>query len=499
MKPFRRLCPTPYRGIDDYVAYHARQRPHKPAILNGNTVITYAALHRDLARMTQAVAKFGLKRGEIVAIGHADLFIHMLIVFAFENLGIVTGSFRPGEGAECHGLLNNAALILAQQLPDFPNPRTVRITDTWVASVLSAPLPENRLPAQAPSRPLVIYRSSGTTGQPKLMTLTTEMLELRLARQRLTAFGASLNRETRFLAAMHFSVGSIYMAAINCLRAGGSFIIDPQRSPAEACLLRAPTHLILLPYQLHQTLAGLPARAATGPACPKLKIQIIGGHVPEHLRRQVLQSFCGELHEVYGTNEVGAIGDIGANGVFVLRHGIEAEIVNEDGKPQPPGTPGRLRVRSQTMVNLYLDDPATTAEKFQDGWFFPGDTACLSACGTLHLLGRSGDVMNIGGIKIAATELESRLLTAAAGLHDIALVQQNIEASAPVTVCIIANENFQLPAFVQIATPILNCRFTVRHVAKIPRTAEGKIRRFALRDSVMHNVKTLAPATLSEG
>jgi acyl-CoA synthetase (AMP-forming)/AMP-acid ligase II len=68
---------------------------------------------------------------------------------------------------------------------------------------------------------------------------------------------------------------------------------------------------------------------------------------------------------------------------------------------------GELLVRSPSLACGYLDDPAPAEATFIDGELHTGDIAWQTASGELAILGRTDDLMNVGGRKIWATEVES--------------------------------------------------------------------------------------------
>jgi acyl-CoA synthetase (AMP-forming)/AMP-acid ligase II len=85
--------------------------------------------------------------------------------------------------------------------------------------------------------------------------------------------------------------------------------------------------------------------------------------------------------------------------------GCEVQIVDAEGRLLPDGTEGMVRIRTPWMVDRYLNEPALTAEYFRDGWFHPGDLGRMDPEG-LRLIGRTADLLNIGGTKLNAAELD---------------------------------------------------------------------------------------------
>jgi acetyl-CoA synthetase len=56
-----------------------------------------------------------------------------------------------------------------------------------------------------------------------------------------------------------------------------------------------------------------------------------------------------------------------------------------------------------------LDDPATTAKFYRGDYFYPGDLAVRREDGRIRILGRTEDVINLKGWKVAVAPLEERL------------------------------------------------------------------------------------------
>jgi len=92
-----------------------------------------------------------------------------------------------------------------------------------------------------------------------------------------------------------------------------------------------------------------------------------------------------------------------------------ARVIGPDGRDVVPGS-GQVGVLASTgpLPLGYLDAPELTAAVFQeiDGvrYAVPGDAATIEADGTLTLLGRGAGVINTGGEKVFAEEVEQVLV-----------------------------------------------------------------------------------------
>jgi long-chain acyl-CoA synthetase len=85
-------------------------------------------------------------------------------------------------------------------------------------------------------------------------------------------------------------------------------------------------------------------------------------------------------------------------------------IVDAQGRPVAPGAIGELQIRSPTLMNGYLDEPALTASAYQDGWLRTGDLArgvgAEPGDQVVELMGRLKEVISRGGNKVTPGEIE---------------------------------------------------------------------------------------------
>ncbi|HTU28310.1 MAG TPA: class I adenylate-forming enzyme family protein [Solirubrobacteraceae bacterium] len=93
--------------------------------------------------------------------------------------------------------------------------------------------------------------------------------------------------------------------------------------------------------------------------------------------------------------------------------GIEVEVRDlVSGEPAPPAVPGEIVVRGYCVFDRYHKDPERTAEAVDDdGWFHTGDIGALTADGRISYLGRTKDMLKVGGENVAAIEIESFIAT----------------------------------------------------------------------------------------
>src|SRR5439155_2964313 len=90
----------------------------------------------------------------------------------------------------------------------------------------------------------------------------------------------------------------------------------------------------------------------------------------------------------------------------------EILIVDEDRNSVPDGEVGELLVRGPYTLRGYYNVPAYNARAFTpDGFYCSGDLMRRHPSGNYMVEGRKKDLINRGGVKISAEEIENLILT----------------------------------------------------------------------------------------
>ena len=167
--------------------------------------------------------------------------------------------------------------------------------------------------------------------------------------------------------------------------------------------------------------------------------------------------------------------------------GYQATILDEAGRPAPPGVPGRLAVKGPTGCR-YLNDPRQ-ASYVQGGWNITGDTFTRDEDGYFYYQARSDDMIVSSGYNIAGPEVEEALLAHPA-VSECAVVGVPDEARGQLVKAFVvlasgqpgdADLTGQLQAFVKEKIAPYKYPRAVEFVGALPRTATGKVQRYVLR------------------
>ena len=246
----------------------------------------------------------------------------------------------------------------------------------------------------------MIAHSSGTTGKPKFMPMSYGTVWRRIENPELQDGAApitcNLFPPTSYVGAK-INVGNLVLGGTNVAR-----------MPFEMLLKKGVNRVMGSPTQL----AGAILNAAPPPGRRIRSCKVTGSQVTAQFVAAALRYF-EELHVLYGTTEVGtatlarftdAIPFDGTVGRPFA--GAEVEILDPEQLACAPGSEGAVRVKTPWAVPGYLGEPELTAAFFRDGWFYPGDLGILDGTGTLRITGRIGEVINAGGMKLNATDLD---------------------------------------------------------------------------------------------
>lgn len=99
----------------------------------------------------------------------------------------------------------------------------------------------------------------------------------------------------------------------------------------------------------------------------------------------------------------------------------EVRVVDPNtGEPTKAGDPGEIEIRGPTVMRGYYRDGEATAKAFRDGWFRTGDNGVRTPEGFVFYLGRSRDMLKVGGFNVAPQEVEGFLRTID-GVADVAV------------------------------------------------------------------------------
>ena len=168
--------------------------------------------------------------------------------------------------------------------------------------------------------------------------------------------------------------------------------------------------------------------------------------------------------------------------------GYEARVVDDDGRPVPNGTIGKLAVRGPTGCR-YLHDPDRQRAYVQNSWNITGDSYILDGDGYFWYQARTDDMIISSGYNISGPEVESALLLHPAVLECAVVGLPDTARGQAVSAFVVLKNNalsgealvLELQTFVKAEIAPYKYPRRIAFVDALPRTATGKLQRFRLR------------------
>lgn len=225
-----------------------------------------------------------------------------------------------------------------------------------------------------------------------------------------------------------------------------------------------------------------------------LKHTVSAGEALPDTTRQLWKEATGlEMTDGIGGTEVihiyisSAGSEVRRGAIGKVVPGYTAQIVDEDMKPVPPGTIGRLAVRGPTGCK-YLEDERQSVY-VKDGWNLPGDTFLMDADGYFSYQARNDDMIISAGYNIGGPEVEDVLLqhpaVAECGVIGAADADrgQIVQAHVVLKPGVSASDDLttELQDFVKARIAPYKYPRRIVYMDSMPRTETGKLQRFKLR------------------
>ena len=220
-----------------------------------------------------------------------------------------------------------------------------------------------------------------------------------------------------------------------------------------------------------------------------------GEALPPELYHRWRERFGVELLDGIGTTEIlhiflsnrpGAVRP-GSTGLPVP--GYEAAIVDDGGRPVPPGEIGNLRVRGDSTMAFYWNQHEKTKDCLLGQWIQTGDKYYQDPDGYFWYCGRADDMLKVGGIWVSPVEVEATLVGHPAVLEAAVVGREDADRLVKPQAFVVLKDPAQaapaladeLRAFVKDKIAPYKYPRWIEFVPELPKTATGKIQRYKLR------------------
>jgi acyl-coenzyme A synthetase/AMP-(fatty) acid ligase len=470
----------------DHLLFRARLNTDDTAMISGGRILSFGDLALRVRGAATQLRHQGLMQGQQVAIYANDPILHWVLVLAAMHEGLVSCSAHPSFDPMPSGYRVDAYLT-ERIAPFMTRSPVVQIDAAWFEACAKPDpgiLPRGFSSEEACFR---VISSSGTTGEPKAIPMTTRMFI-----DRTTQTGVIPPLGPQLCMMTPSTLGGFSQPLLSIQRGMPQVFAFTPQAVERSVELTGVTNLLASPAQLQALVAHLEQRTTP---LRSLKMLTFGGApLPASLLARLRQRIFPDLRGVYGSTEAGLIAVAptrmlerytGCAGVIVP--GAQVEIVDEDDQPLAPTDDGIVRVRNPGMCTEYLGDPEGTAVAFRDGWFYPGDRGRFTPEGVLLITGRSTELVNLGGSKMNPVLIDD-FLNSQPGILDAAAF--GVEAAPgqhQIWAAIVTNQELELPTLIEAGRERFGAKGPTRliPIKSIARNTMGKIQRDEVRSAVL--------------
>ena len=434
--------------IDENLRKTVAKFPNNDALISAHQHYraTYTEFYEQVTAVAKGLIALGVKTGDRVGIWSPNCYEWTLLQYATSKIGAIMVNINPAyRTSELIYVINQSGLSYIFSAIQFKTSHYKKMiddarefTDTlrkevyWGESweyflaqgkkVSDEKLQSYEAKVQFDD-PVNIQYTSGTTGNPKGVTLTHHNIL-----NNAYFIGVRMNYTDKDRVCIPVPFYHCFGMVIGnlCCTAHGATMVIPNDSfdatktleavERERCtsLYGVPTMFISELYTLDRhpyDLSSLRTGVMAGALCP-----------PEIMKRVKEQMNMHEITICYGMTETSPVSTqtrIGVpfekqiHSVGTIQDHIEIKIINPETKAiVPRGENGELCTRGYSVMLKYWNSPQATAQVIDEQrWMHSGDLAMMDEDGYIHISGRIKDLIIRGGENISPKEIEDFLYT----------------------------------------------------------------------------------------
>lgn len=479
--------------------------PERPAVSEGDSVMTYAELNSRANRMATALVRIGVNPGDFVGLCTPNSGDWMAFYFGVLKTGAVAVTYSSIlKRNELEFLVGHARprvlFTTEEKLEALKGLRGSGGVETVISAGGDLDLRRllemgsgtfKALDRDRTDTAAILY-TGGTTGTPKGVMLSHENINAAI---QTVVFGERSTPQDRALSCLPFNhvFGQMHIMNATLLSAGCAEILPAFDMERVLELMAAGriTKLYAVPtiYVRLLSLDRLRERLGAVRYCFSA-----AASMPAELVRQWKERTGLAIFEGYGMTE-GApcitynhfhrhvVGSVGTE-----VPGVEVQIRDESGNRLDTGRAGEICARGPNIMKGYLHNPKDTEAAFWPGrWLRTGDIGLLDEDGYLSIVDRLKDMIITGGENVYPKEVEE-VLYAVQEIEECAVIGlPDKEWGERVTAILVAKPGKEIIAaelkdFLKARLSPYKVPKEFRVVSDLPKSAAGKILKRELRE-----------------
>ncbi|WP_030166015.1 MULTISPECIES: AMP-binding protein [Actinomycetes] len=519
------------RSLGSYIAAQVAAKPDNEALSDGAERLTYKQLWDRSGAIAQYLLDQSVVPGERVLLQLPNCWEFVALTLGCFRVGIIPVMALPAhrrhELTHLARLSDSVALFVsdtdrdtdlravAQQVAtDAPSVRKVFVYGELTVDPDSSGVPEYPLlpgfdtAAHVDTADLepngsdvaCLLLSGGTTGLPKLIVRTHDDYAYNVRAcnavsefDERTVYLGTLPSSHNFPLACPGILGALFVGARAVMLRSPAAERALRTINAESVTVAAVVPAVAqswIEYQRdHHVLTGSSLKV----------LQVGGSRMPDELAARVEPVLGARLQQVFGMAEglinMTRLDDqpeviLGTQGRPVSE-ADEILVVDEFGEPVADGTPGALLTRGPYTPRGYFRAPEHNKKSFTpDGFYGSGDIVIRRPDGNLVVAGRDKDMINRGGEKISAEEIENFAyqLDGVEMAAAIAMPDPVLGERLCLYVTVVPGHSVELADVISVMNSAGVARFKLPErlevVDSIPTTKVGKIDKKAIREDI---------------
>lgn len=428
-------------GFENVVARiqrQASQTPQATALRFGERVVTYQQLIAQICRVAHYVDRHS-KPGNVVG-----LYLDNSPEFLFAYFAILA------TGRICDAIETRTSPVHLEQKLAFSKPAFVIASEKYAQKLVRIERPvrvatwgeielafesvdtceteaanrsnDDSAPQQLPlplpdaSAACMLKYTSGTTGNPKPMHIRHRAINY-IATTLTDYFRIDASDTYYLMVPMQYLEGLGWICSV--LSSGGSVIIAQNTFDYAATLADVLQHRVTLLSAVPLTLKVFVKHYFEQLQQTQQSLRVLctsSAAMPVHITEQILRDTTIDFYTDYGLNEAPRVtffryrefpDQLTSIGRVVDGTGVQVTLVADDGTIITTANQhGEICIAGPQVIDGYLGDELATQRTIRNGTLHTGDFGYRDQDGLLYLVGRSDDVVNIGGEKVALTEVD---------------------------------------------------------------------------------------------
>lgn len=509
------------RTLIDIFDEHVANHPDKLACVSRSGRWTYREVAEKVEVLAANLARLGIGHGDVISVQLPNRGEFLLIHLAATRIGAVTNGllpiYRSKDISYILGLARSKVAIIPDTFRNYDYPATYRevrsgLPDLEHIFVVGETCPDDMeafselmddtgAPPVTPRKfdgddVTIMIFTSGTESSPKgVMHSHNTLLYGNLAGAQLMKLGSD---EVVWSVSPIVHATGIEWNLRQAIVLGGTLVMQEIWDPEVALELieREGITMTCAATPFATMLLDAPSLATRDTS--SFRVFLCGGAaIPATLGAEVQDKIGCNLIPCWGMSECFAatmcsVEDPddkrwGSDGAAMP--GAEVAIFDEDRVTLlKPGEVGEIGTRGPHVCLGYFRNPERNADTFRDGWLFSNDLGVMDEKGYLRVVGRKKDIINRGGLKVSAREVEE-LIARHPAIQNIALVgvpDRRLGEKSCAFVVLRPGATLALEELTGFLDGLGVARYKLPEylsvVEELPMTLTGKVQKFRLKE-----------------